>query len=190
MKETIVRETFKLLMQKGLNGISISEIQNAANCSRAVIYHHFENKEDLILYACKVFFLERYRLDEALAKEISFYELLLHTLKIRDDLLAELEIEKTNKNSTQSYNILFYQASQKYPILMQDLAKDLDRHRHVIERAKKSGEIKKNFDSDFLARMFFYVFDGASNYIIRNSEKDFRAAMKNEIKLFYELVRK
>ena len=49
VRERIIREATRLFVEHGYRGISMREIAEAANVSKAGLYYHFRDKEDLFL---------------------------------------------------------------------------------------------------------------------------------------------
>lgn len=189
MKDKIMRQTFRLLLKRGLYGVSISDIQNSLDISRALIYHHFKNKEDLQLQTCKLYFLERYNISDEELSKYSVKKLFERVNEIRMDLMKELELENEGAVFVQNYNLLFYQASQKYSELMLNLKDGLKNYVEAIRSAQENGEIIKTLEPEFIARFFFYVFDGSSNYMLLFDEENSLQSMNDEIMRFYSMIK-
>ena len=63
-REKILEKTFMLLIRKGYDSVSVSDIQKELGMSRGLLYCYFKNKSDLILAVCALrrarrFFLRR-----------------------------------------------------------------------------------------------------------------------------------
>lgn len=58
-KKDLIIATTKLISEKHFSEINIKDIAKDAACTSGVIYRHFENLDQLLLYA-SVFFLEKY----------------------------------------------------------------------------------------------------------------------------------
>ena len=191
MKEKIMRETFRLLLDKGLYGVSISDIQNAVGASRANIYHHFKNKDDLFFNACMYYCVKRYLIPIEELKHSSTKEVFLRMHNIRSELIDELSREDGERVSVKNYNLIFYQASQKFPELMTELKLECDKFEYHIRLAQKNGEIRKDIDSAFLIRLYFYTFDGAPNYVtgIESDSTREEDIMLEEIMRLYDMIK-
>lgn len=50
-KTRIIESTLRLITEYGFHGTSMAQISKEANVAAGTIYHHFQNKEDLILQA-------------------------------------------------------------------------------------------------------------------------------------------
>jgi len=51
-KETVLRTTFELLTETGLDGISIDEIARRSGVAKTTIYRHWQTRSDLVIDAC------------------------------------------------------------------------------------------------------------------------------------------
>jgi AcrR family transcriptional regulator len=58
-KKDLILAAYQLIEEKGIDKITIRDIAARASCTSAVIYRHFENLDDLLMYA-SVRFLEAY----------------------------------------------------------------------------------------------------------------------------------
>lgn len=191
MKEKILRETFRLLLEKGLYGVSVSDIQGAAGISRALIYHHFANKDDLFMRACTVYFIDRYvECDLPPSGKHPVWESFKMIAEARRRIAEELASSAGGARVfIQNYNILFYQASQKYAGLRIALEAALKKYAEIMRAAQRAGRIRKGISPDFLARLSFYVFDGVANYADDAGGLSVNAAMYSEFKRLYSLVK-
>ena len=56
-EELILERTFELLLLKGFDAVSISDIQQATGLSRGLLYHYYKNKEDLFIQVTEKYFI-------------------------------------------------------------------------------------------------------------------------------------
>lgn len=191
MRENIVRQTFRLILEKGLDAISISDIQKAARVSRALIYHYFSNKDELLIDAVKTYLLLRYRLNEKNAAKMTVMELIKHTIKVYHSIEKELLIDSgQNRIAMENYNGIFYQSLRRYSVIKEMFGEYFREFEHVIKNGQKSGEIRKDLSSQYIARLILYVFDGGTNYlpyVVKNY--NFYADTKKEMMNLYATIR-
>lgn len=191
MKENIVRQTFRLILEKGLDAISISDIQKAASVSRALIYHYFSNKDELLIDAVKTYLLLRYRLNENNAAKMTVIELIKHTIKVYHSIEKELLIDSgQNRIAMENYNGIFYQSLRRYSVIKEMFGEYFREFEHVIKNGQKSGEIRKDLSSQYIARLILYVFDGGTNYlpyVVKNY--NFYADTKREMMNLYATIK-
>ncbi len=58
--EKIMESTFKVLLKKGLNNTSISDISKESNLSPGTIYYYFNDKDEIILAVLNKYVVESY----------------------------------------------------------------------------------------------------------------------------------
>ncbi|MDY6069798.1 MAG: helix-turn-helix domain-containing protein [Opitutales bacterium] len=191
MRENIVRQTFRLILEKGLDAISISDIQKAASVSRALIYHYFSNKDELLIDAVKTYLLLRYRLNEDNSAKMTVMELIKHTIKVYHSIEKELLIDSgQNRIAMENYNGIFYQSLRRYSVIKEMFGEYFREFEHVIKNGQKSGEIRKDLSSQYIARLILYVFDGGTNYLpyaVKNY--NFYADTKREMMNLYATIK-
>ncbi len=191
MRENIVRQTFRLILEKGLDAISISDIQKAASVSRALIYHYFSNKDELLIDAVKTYLLLRYRLNEDNSAKMTVMELIKHTIKVYHSIEKELLIDSDSKKiAMENYNGIFYQSLRRYSVIKEMFGEYFREFEHVIKNGQKSGEIRKDLSSQYIARLILYVFDGGTNYlpyVVKNY--NFYADTKKEMMNLYATIK-
>lgn len=54
-KDFILQKTFGLLLKRGYNGISVSDIQEATGMARGLLYHYFRGQDELVHVAVETF---------------------------------------------------------------------------------------------------------------------------------------
>lgn len=191
MRENIVRQTFRLILEKGLDAISISDIQKAARVSRALIYHYFSNKDELLIDAVKTYLLLRYRLNEDNSAKMTVMELIKHTIKVYHSIEKELLVDSDSKKiAMENYNGIFYQSLRRYSVIKEMFGEYFREFEHVIKNGQKSGEIRKDLSSQYIARLILYVFDGGTNYlpyVVKNY--NFYADTKKEMMNLYATIK-
>ncbi|MCT4612067.1 MAG: TetR/AcrR family transcriptional regulator [Clostridia bacterium] len=55
-KTEIIGESLKQFMNKGYDGTSLSDIASACGITKAALYHHFKNKDDLFVSAVEYYY--------------------------------------------------------------------------------------------------------------------------------------
>lgn len=61
-KEQVIKATKNCIVRQGLSNISMTNIATEAGVSTGIIYHYFENKEDVLLHVLKDSFLNSHTL--------------------------------------------------------------------------------------------------------------------------------
>lgn len=62
--DAILDATAEIITEKGLDGFTISEIGRRAEVNRALIYHYYQNRENLVTHAIDRI-MERYNIEES-----------------------------------------------------------------------------------------------------------------------------
>ncbi len=66
-KQTLIKATYDLIWEQGIEGITIRKISSRLSLSSAALYRHFDNLSELLTYACIKFLepcIEDYKLIE------------------------------------------------------------------------------------------------------------------------------
>jgi len=191
MREKIMRHTFKLLLEKGLEGVSITDIQKSVGMSRALIYHYFKNKDELLKESCRTYFILRYHTaaDASIAKMTC-----LDIIDVMIDTLKNIEKElSSDSDSTpvriENYNILFYNSIRKYKEMRDCMRQYSDYFLQVFKKGIERGEIKKSVNPETLSNFMLYVFDGVSNYHCQSSRDEIYKKMRSELLEIYKWVK-
>lgn len=80
-RDFILFKTFGLLVKKGYNGVSITEIQQITGMARGLLYHYFDNQQQLFQVAA-VTFLEKWDFwEREKVKDLSVPELIVYAVE-------------------------------------------------------------------------------------------------------------
>ncbi|MBO5781422.1 MAG: TetR/AcrR family transcriptional regulator [Opitutales bacterium] len=185
-KDLILANTFVLLLKKGYDSVSISDIAAKIGMSRGLIYRYFDDKSDLIFESCKKFFLEEFLTD---IEEISLeqcIEQFIKNLKRVIKMLSEIAGETID---VLKYNLLYAEVLMR-DARLKNSARDwtLYLKKNVLSRAKKSGEIK-NLPDTFIQNVFLDILSRVSYFHKEPSAEYCIKAIINDIRIFYKLIR-
>ena len=73
-KEIILDKTFNLLLLKGFDGVSISDIQNYTGLSRGLLYNYFRSKEEQFIQGIEKYFVHIFDFDLRKTKDYTVHE--------------------------------------------------------------------------------------------------------------------
>ena len=191
MKEKILRETFKLLLKKGFDGTSITDIQNAIGMSRTLVYHYFKNKDELLLAACKTYFFLRYSAMPKNADSMTCLQHIEHTISAVRNISLELSDDgKSSAPSMENYNILFYQSIRRYPEIRKYMQDYYQIFIDVLKNAIKRGEVKCDLPPEIIGKYFLYIFDGVINYSVDPPDCEHMfETLRRELMAFYNIIK-
>lgn len=164
-KDYILQKTFFLLLIKGYDGVSISDIQKETGMSRGIIYHYYENKEELLRAAAEKYLVTPFFISKQNSVGYGISEM------IRFVINKYIEITKQWRSymgsgglSMANYDFLFYQMIQKDKAI----AKAYTRMRReekvawtrAINVSLNKGEINKSLSPERMASHFILLLDG------------------------------
>lgn len=96
IRDKIIDHTFKLLLLKGYDGVSISDIHASAGISRGLLYHYFSSKEELFIETLRVKFIQSFNVDLEYIKNLGVYEMTSYIVrqykKLNSEVLAGASI--------------------------------------------------------------------------------------------------
>lgn len=160
IREKIMDQTFRLLLGKGYDGVSISDIQSALGMSRGLLYHYFENKEALFEETLRCKFIDNFKIDLALTKDFDIgqmAEYMVQKYRVFDtEILREVSIL--------DYDFLFYRAMRQSDELARIYASMRLDEEHVwrvaLGNSHAKGELREGIDLDRIALQYIYATDG------------------------------
>ncbi|MDR3060448.1 MAG: TetR/AcrR family transcriptional regulator [Prevotella sp.] len=152
-EDLILEKTFKLLLIKGFDAVSITDIQHATGLSRGLLYHYYKNKEDLFIQVTEKYFIEIFDFDVRKVTDLTVFEFIDFMFKRFGRIEhAILDIVK-NTNDIQgvtmlNYHFLFYQVMQRDAIFRNRYQATIEKEKIGWENALKNSITKKEIKSD------------------------------------------
>ncbi|MDD3011796.1 MAG: TetR/AcrR family transcriptional regulator [Bacteroidia bacterium] len=145
VKQKQIRETGqKLFWKHGIKRVTIEEICQTANTSKATFYKYFKNKNDLILHMLRVMF------DEAMGKYVAITESGVNYEK-KIEAILELKMAASDQMSPELYEELYVHPDKEIQNFlteattntMQIVLKDM-------QESQKKGEIRDDLRPHFI----------------------------------------
>lgn len=159
-KDKILKYTFALLLRKGYDGVSISDIQSATGISRGLLYHYFGNKKRLFIETIKENFITNFRIDLNLIEDYGLEQMTNYII----DKYKRLNSEILQGISILNYDFLHYRAMQESEELVKLYTSVRDDELKgwflVLGNARRNGELKDGTDIPKLAQQYIYITDG------------------------------
>ncbi len=188
-EELILERTFELLLLKGFDAVSISDIQQATGLSRGLLYHYYKNKEDLFIQVTEKYFIRIFDFEvrrTANHTVFEFVDFMCKRFKKIARIVSDI-VGKASKNrnvSMLNYHFLFYQVMQRDAIFRNKYQATIEKEKIGWESALRNSvskqEIKQNTDIEVSAMQLFTLTDGIwfqsifstdGNSIVQNLEK-------------------
>lgn len=167
-KDVILEKTFNLLLLKGFDNVSISDIQAATGLSRGLLYHYFKNKEELFIEVTERYFIQIFDFDIRGTKGYTLYEF-VDFMKKRfqqiEDTILNIAQEMNHKNaSILNYHFLFYQVMQRDVIFRNNYRQTVEKEKiawqYALMNSVDKGEVRKDIDIEPTSNQLFTLVDG------------------------------
>jgi len=188
-EELILERTFELLLLKGFDAVSISDIQQATGLSRGLLYHYYKNKEDLFIQVTEKYFIRIFDFEVERTANYTVFEFVDFICKrfkkiarIVSDIVRDAS--KNTNVSMLNYHFLFYQVMQRDAIFRAKYQATIEKEKIGWESALRNSvskkEIKLDTDIEVSAMQLFTLTDGIwfqsifstdGNSIVQNLEK-------------------
>lgn len=168
-EELILKKTFGLLLLKGFDATSITDIQVATGLSRGLLYHYFKNKEELFIQVTEKFFIQIFDFDIRKVKDYSvteFVEFMCDRFRYISKVISGIveETGRIKEVSMLNYHFLFYQVMQRDAIFRNNYRVTTEKERTGWEYALKNSidrnEIRVDIDVNISANQLFTLTDG------------------------------
>ncbi|WP_419033334.1 TetR/AcrR family transcriptional regulator [Dysgonomonas gadei] len=168
-EELILKKTFGLLLLKGFDATSITDIQVATGLSRGLLYHYFKNKEELFIQVTEKFFIQIFDFDIRKVKDYSvteFVEFMCDRFRYISKVISGIveETGRVKEVSMLNYHFLFYQVMQRDAIFRNNYRVTTEKERTGWEYALKNSidrnEIRVDIDVNISANQLFTLTDG------------------------------
>ena len=164
-KDYILQKTFFLLLVKGYDGVSISDIQKETGMSRGIIYHYYKDKEELLRaaaekYLVTSFFISRqnsagYGISEMIRFVINTY---IETTKQWRGYIGSGGLSMAN------YDFLFYQMMQKDKAITKTYSHMRREEKlawiEAVNVSLSRGDIRVSLSKESIASHFILLLDG------------------------------
>lgn len=169
-KDIILKKTFNLLLIKGFDAVSISDIQQVTGLSRGLLYHYFKNKEDLFIQVTDKYFVKIFDFNVEKVKGLSafeFVDFICKRFKSINRIISDIVEENSSISSNLSmlnYHFLFYQVMQRDTSFRHNYRVTIEKEQIGWENALKNSvrgkELRLDTDVVTSAKQLFILTDG------------------------------
>lgn len=196
-EELILKKTFNLLLLKGFDAVSITDIQMATGLSRGLLYHYFKNKEELFIQVTEKYFIQIFDFDTRKIKDKTVFEFVDFMCKRFRKIAKTItniasEFEEQSAVSMLNYHFLFYQVMQR-DIIFRDkyrstIKKEMIGWENTLINSINANELNKDIDIASSVKQLFTLTDGVwfqsiFNADVRNMTEDLKKSLLHYIKL-------
>lgn len=164
-KEYILHKTFFLLLTKGYDGVSITDIQKETLMSRGLLYHYFGSKEELFRVVVDTFLIDLFLTYPDQEKEYGLLEMIGYVVKRYKEILKEWgDCLDSSKITIANYDFLMYQMiakdkeiANRYKEMRQ---KEAESWRKAANNSLKTGAIKPILNEQQIVTQIIALLDG------------------------------
>lgn len=172
------------MLEKGYGKLRIGDIQSRLGISRGLMYRYFKGKSDLVFFACREYFYDRYFKDvdyDSITLADFFRHADAAVRRITDFEGEEVEMLK--------YNTLYSSLIQSNPQFKSVALSEFRKALKVIKNSIKRGEVK-NLPENFIGATILAIL-GRTSYITETPSNGYVVnRMLSDVKQFYGLIKK
>ena len=180
-REKIIETAFVLLVKNGYNGVSIGDITGALDITRSLPYRYFESKRELLFEACKQYYYERFFPKDFDVKSASMRELIEVISENLERIIFGLSKSIGAEVSVFDYNVMYFEKFMKRKML---------ELRAVTENAVRNTEVRKGIPPEFVERVFTDIWSRCAYVQDTVSNRKSVARIIDDIRTFYDLIKK
>lgn len=186
-KEKIIKTSTYFFLKKGYEGTSLADISSAVGIRKGSLFNHIKSKENLYQ---KVVSKELER-DFVDIEKCSLHELMDIYLQRMYATIERLNGLFDPDICITDYMLFIMEAGKKYQPAKQKIIgnyeREIDCWKRCLQRAQENGEIKREVDVDFNAKLFHHIFYGQFYIQAINNELNFEQLKLMYYNLYYTL---
>ncbi len=188
-RDLILQRTFALLLDKGYDGVSVSDIQQELEIARGLLYHYFGSKEELFAEAVRQKAFPLVAVDREKWKGSSIGEWIVEVVRHYEEVVTVLREEAGAGMTWMNLYFLIYQSARYHASLAREL-RGIHETLFAVWKAAvlnsfARGELKSGLNLESLARQFVCLTQGVS--LINASDSDGRYDLKKVCTIFGRL---
>ncbi|MCC8146736.1 MAG: TetR/AcrR family transcriptional regulator [Bacteroidales bacterium] len=194
-KDIILEKTILLLLRKGYDGVSISDIQQETGMSRGLLYHYYGNKEGLFREAGESFIREHFNIDPKKTADYGLQQMINYILKSYQDLYRKRENSSGAGEITMAdYDFLIYQLIGKEEsiskIYSEVRRREMESWTSAATRSLERKEIRNLLAPERIAHHFVCLLDGVWLQMVeKGTARDHIKRTREILNEYYELLK-
>lgn len=183
-KERIITAAFQLFLQKGYNGVSLTDIIKETQLSKGAIYHHFVSKHAIYIAVLETYF---FKFLEGLSTEdesLNFHQRIQLRYTYFVELISYIEESGPVKNAYPIRNYFMFQLeSERDETIRERVQTAMRAYREevvqIVDSAIKRGEIKEGLSAEIIALQLMSMIEGLALHYSA-LEKDSKAFLSKK----------
>lgn len=186
----IVNKCYKLLLLKGFDGVSISDIQKECNVARGLLYHYFGSKEELFYEVVSKVTLPKFYISSEETSKMNLRDTLIYICSKYHKICIDDELQGV---SLLNFDFLTYRATQEN-IEIRTQYEEIQRQelkvlKAAITQSIDNGEIKIGLDPNDLAIFTASLISGIwMNSLYEGNVEELFKQLKNILSLHLQLL--
>lgn len=196
-KELILARVFKLLLAKGYDGVSITDIQKETGMARGLLYHYFGGKEQLFIEVTGKYLKELFNINLQRAAGYTIGEMITHTVERYTDIITRsfTAFAADGTITMADYDFLFYRVMRENAQFAADYVRFRERElatwRIVVRNSIMAGELRADVYPDTCAEHFIYLLDGIwMRTVDDNTPEAFQKKIREALTDYYRLLKR
>lgn len=193
-KDLILQETFGLLLTRGYNGVSVSDIQQTTGMARGLLYHYFGNQDELIHVCIQTFFERWYLWNKTELKDLAVTGLITYLVERYNRVSREMS-EYWGEVNFVNAQMLFGEAAY-HDKLFSEIYRLADVHllgawKIAVLNSFSRGELRTGLNLESVARHFIYIQEGVLfNNAVDATGTDIPYVLQKSLEDFLEIIRR
>lgn len=196
-KELILEKTYLLLLLKGVDSVSISDIQKETGLSRGLLYHYFGNKEALFQAIAEKYLINLLKLPADSLSGYTLSELIEYYIFTYADLINQAwgKYACDYQITIANYDFLIFRLSELNPELKEKFKAIWEDEVHIWEKALVNSQIKYELreigEPYETAKYFQYLINGIwMNSVTQGTDQGLIETLEKTLKGFYRLLKR
>lgn len=194
-RDVILQKTFGLLLEKGYDGVSVSDIQQVTGMARGLLYHYFGGQNALFDEAVEKYLNDWFFIDKEAVKAKSVGELIAFTLERYNRIGEDITAIFGQQLLLADVETLFFEVMRHNAVFARQY-KTIRENRFAVWKTAllnsfSAGELRSGLNHSSVARQFIYIIDGV--VIDSGGASNMTEAVygiEKELKEFFELIRR
>lgn len=194
-RDFILQKAFGLLLKKGYDGVSVSDIQQETGMARGLLYHYFGGQNALFDEAVEKYLNDWFSVEKETLRKKSVGELIVVTLEGYRRMGDEISENFQQQMTLADVEMLFFEV-MRHNRSFAGHYRMIRENRFAIWKTAllnsfSAGELRSGLNLASVARQFVYIIDGVvmdSRSMANVSEVVYE--VEKELREFFELIRR
>lgn len=194
-RDFILQKTFGLLLQKGYNGVSVSDIQQTTGMARGLLYHYFGNQDKLFEEATEKYLNVWMKEEKGLLKDKTITELIAYLVEKYHQISLEIQENWGERLSFIDFKLLFHETARQNKSFSYIYDSIINERTAIWKTAVLNSfsrsELRNGINLESISRHFTYIEDCILiSPISERLNSDIVYALEKGLFEFFEIIRR